>query len=245
MEIVGFHEKLPTSAAESENHLNCQVDIEGVTRVLIIRDEIIQSSSHPNSLQNNLQSVSELIKEEEFRSYQFQNILQCIEADKLIDEKSEHSIRESSPRVSRLNKSRDKENKTVTFGLPPSPQRPQLDSEESSQDLFSEKDYSVFVERQITTIASNYPEDCTIIKCNQLLVQIIEAAGLKQIGLSGLANPHCEISFKNLVKTKDHLNKQRSLTYFVEKTICPKWQHQYFIFKVNCYSFFNVSLLNN
>ena len=240
LEVVGFRERLPCpgvrtgglynhSSMESENFLPCQVDIEGVTRVLIITEP--QNSSYLNMLQNNLESVSVSLKEEKSRSTLFQNILQCIEADKLLDNKEKHqSIHELSPRANSLGKSKGQENKIATEAAP-SPQQP-IDSEESSQDRFSEKEYSDYVEKQITIIASDYPEDCTITKCNQLFVQVIEAAGLKASGLSGLANPYCEILFKNLAKTKDRHNKQKRLTYFVEKSICPKWLHQYFIFKV-------------
>lgn len=241
LEVVGFREKLPCpglrtgglynhSSMDSENFLHCQVDIEGVTRVLIITES--QNSSYLNILRYNFESVSVSLKEEESRSYQFQNILQCIEADKLLDnEKKQQSILEISPRANSSRKSRGEEKKVSVAAAAPSPQQP-IDSEESSQDRFNEKEYSDFVEKQITIIASDYPEDCTITKCNQLFVQIIEAAGLKSSGVSGLANPYCEISFKNLVKTKDRLNKQKQLTYFVEKSICPKWLHQYFIFQV-------------
>lgn len=70
------------------------------------------------------------------------------------------------------------------------------------------------------------------------LIKVLSATALRPTGLQGLSDPYCVCYLKIPDSTdfsKDDLFcGQRGETYFVEKTLNPKWSGQRFIFKVAC-----------
>ena len=72
-----------------------------------------------------------------------------------------------------------------------------------------------------------------ITKCNQVVVDVLEATGLRSSDLNGLSNPYVKVRLLQENK-KRHAGSFRSKatrsTYYVEKTLSPQWTHQSFIF---------------
>lgn len=62
-----------------------------------------------------------------------------------------------------------------------------------------------------------------------ILFQVLEATGLMSADLNGLSNPYVKLNLK--YQTSSFKNLSRS-TYFVEKTLSPKWSQQIFVFDV-------------
>ena len=78
----------------------------------------------------------------------------------------------------------------------------------------------------------NIPDGCSITQCNQILVQVIECCGLKASTLGGLSNPYTEVSLKNHTKKRRIFQEKKLKTYFIEKTVNPKWSNQIFVINV-------------
>ncbi len=68
---------------------------------------------------------------------------------------------------------------------------------------------------------------------NQLVVEVLEAKGLRQIDIGGTSSPYCILYLKipHTVRHKAEV-KQRAQTYYCEKTLNPKWIGQKFVFDV-------------
>ncbi|CAM9278824.1 unnamed protein product, partial [Laminaria digitata] len=68
---------------------------------------------------------------------------------------------------------------------------------------------------------------------NEVFVEVLAAAGLRPTGLQGLSDPYCVCYLKVPGDAEDTpFRGQRGETYFVEKTLYPKWSGQRFVFKV-------------
>ncbi len=68
---------------------------------------------------------------------------------------------------------------------------------------------------------------------NQLVVEVLEAKGLRGTNIGGTSNPYCYLYLKipyTLRRKGDA--EQRAQTYFCEKTLNPKWIGQKFVFDV-------------
>ena len=64
------------------------------------------------------------------------------------------------------------------------------------------------VERSIAE-AADYPEGMHITRCNQVLIEVLEATDLKASGLSGLSNPYAEVSLKQRHRSRKNLFSKR------------------------------------
>ena len=66
---------------------------------------------------------------------------------------------------------------------------------------------------------------------------MLAATGIRATDLSGTSDPYCVCYLKIPdpadVDVDAHLRGQRGETYFVEKTLHPKWSGQRFVFKVD------------
>jgi len=74
-----------------------------------------------------------------------------------------------------------------------------------------------------------------ITKRNQVVIEIIEATGLRSSDLNGLANPFVQVKLICANKTRhfgSFSSKATRSTYFVEKTLSPQWCYQSFVFDV-------------
>lgn len=75
-----------------------------------------------------------------------------------------------------------------------------------------------------------------ITKCNQVVIEVLEATGLKSSDLNGLSNPYVKVGLicgnrKKYTGSFKSKPTSRS-TYYIEKTLSPQWSHQCFIFDV-------------
>ncbi len=68
---------------------------------------------------------------------------------------------------------------------------------------------------------------------NQLVVEVLEAKGLRGTSIGGTSNPYCYLYMKipYALRRKGDA-EQRAQTYFCEKTLNPKWIGQKFVFDV-------------
>jgi hypothetical protein len=74
-----------------------------------------------------------------------------------------------------------------------------------------------------------------ITKRNQVVIEIIEATGLRSSDLNGLSNPFVQVKLICTNKTRhfgSFSSKATRSTYFVEKTLSPQWCYQSFVFDV-------------
>jgi len=226
LEEIGFREILPCPSMGEQNStcdaasLLCRIDTKGETRVLIVNDYSDTAGGNEKSV---LMRHYEILKleeaDEKMKFSKFQELGQVLQNflsqdvhtssdDKYRDCLVDPLLRSFSPSsgLSRMN-----------FPVP--------DSVEF-----------LGLENQIIDIA-DYPENSSITQKNQLIVEIVEAIGLNaaDISISGLCNPYCEIKLKNCSKARSRGLFSKSTvkrTYYIERTLSPKWCEQKFVFNV-------------
>ena len=92
---------------------------------------------------------------------------------------------------------------------------------------------AVMVENDARQMMEDFPEESTLTSRHQVLVEVLEAAGLKATDFVGNYNPYCEVFLKGRSKSRKHFFQKRvnkRKTYFVEKCLNPKWTDQVFVF---------------
>jgi hypothetical protein len=204
LEEIGFRCFLPLPAQEHVNterdFLNCEVDTDGRTRLLIVSDNT-GSSEETVSMNRNL------------------DVLKC-------QMEREHERLTALQSLSRLLSS---------------PARTESGREICSQDaqmkegMFHGDDGGVAVMEQLKLIIEDFPEDNTVSACHQIVVEVLEAVGLSSSDFIGSCNPYCEVILKGRSRSRTHfLQRRRNLrkTYFVDKSLDPKWRDQTFVFDV-------------
>lgn len=171
--------------------LDCYVDTEGATRVLIVSDEVTRSLGGDESL---LQSHLTNIKKQ---------------------------LREENKRKSRIN--------LIRASI--------LDTGDENIEIM---DDSITTKDLVSTLSEiiDYDEGLFITETNQVIVEVLEAAGLQSAHLSGLSNPYCQVSLiegKKKMRAFSFGSKVQSRsTYYVEKSVNPQWSRQAFVFDVPC-----------
>jgi hypothetical protein len=91
------------------------------------------------------------------------------------------------------------------------------------------------IEGDARRFVEDFPEDTTVSRCHQVVVEVIEAVGLNVSDFVGNCNPYCEIFLKGRSKSRQYFFQKRRnkrKTYFIEKSLSPKWTDQTFIFDV-------------
>jgi hypothetical protein len=114
--------------------------------------------------------------------------------------------------------------------LPTSPEVSSL-GENSKEELVR----TSAVETDAKRMMEDFPEESTITRRHQIVVEVIEAAGLNPGDYVGNCNPYCEVIMKGRSKSRKHIlqkRKNKRKTYFVEKSLDPKWTDQIFVFDV-------------
>lgn len=99
----------------------------------------------------------------------------------------------------------------------------------------SEKERTDKIENVLRELVEDFPEGNSISKRCQVVVQVLEAVGLRSSDFVGTSNPYCEVFYKGRSRSRKHfLQKRRNKrkTYYIEKTSNPKWNDQYFVFDV-------------
>ena len=74
-----------------------------------------------------------------------------------------------------------------------------------------------------------------VTKRNQVIVEVLEATGLRSSDLNGLSNPYAKVGLLFATKKRrvgSFANKMTRTTYYVPKTLSPQWSDQSFVFDV-------------
>ncbi len=74
-----------------------------------------------------------------------------------------------------------------------------------------------------------------ISKRNQVVVEVLEATGLRSSDLNGLSNPYVKVGLLYAMKTRRvgaFSTKLTRTTYYVPKSLSPQWSDQSFVFDV-------------
>ena len=98
----------------------------------------------------------------------------------------------------------------------------------------AEEDRSNAIEDEIRELVDDFPEG-NISKRFQLVVQVLEAVGLSSLHFVGSPSPYCEVFLKGRSRSRKNFlqkRKNKRKTYFVEKSLRPRWNDQYFVFDV-------------
>ncbi len=196
LEEIGYIDKLPCPTRGEGGkitsdglELDCYVDTEGATRVLIVSDEGTRSLGGDEPL---LQSHLTNIKKQ---------------------------LREENKRKSRLD--------LIRASI--------LDTGDENAEIL---DDSITTKDLLSTLSEiiDYDEGSFITEPNQVIVEVLEAAGLQSAHLSGLSNPYCQVSLiegKKKMRAFSFGSKVQSRsTYYVEKSVNPQWSRQAFVFDV-------------
>jgi C2 domain/SHR-binding domain of vacuolar-sorting associated protein 13 len=204
LEEIGFQSLLPLPSKELgktvKSFLNCEVDTDGGTRLLIVSDDS-GSSNETKSMNRNLEILQKQITREQERLDALQSLSAII-----------------SP-----------------------PTRPECDpglgmtSLPTEEEKIESNDLAVGVEEELKHVVDDFPEEDTVSARHQVVVEVIEAVGLSSSDFIGSCNPYCEVMLKGRSRSRKHfLQKRRNLrkTYFVEKSLNPKWNDQSFVFDV-------------
>ncbi len=196
LEEIGYMDKLPCPTKGEGGkmtsdglELDCYVDTEGATRVLIVSDEVTQSLGGDEPLlQSHLTNIKKQLRDENKRKTRIDSI--------------RASISDTGDENAEL-----------------------MDNSITTNDLVSTLNEIV-----------DYDEGLFITKTNQVIVEVLEAAGLQSAHLSGLSNPYCQVSLiegKKKMRAFSFGSKVQSRsTYYVEKSVNPQWSRQAFVFDV-------------
>jgi hypothetical protein len=226
LEEIGFTDFLPLPTSKkralenpADEYLCCKVDADGATRVLVVSDS--SGEDEGSVLQSHLLALKSRIDEEQLR------------VDQLLSLKAWIRRRFGSQLDSWSSRSKGEGKMEVI-------------NEQDSGTLGSDADDCMRLgktEEPLDTVAVeararhlvDLPEESSIVRCHQLVVDVLEATGLRSTYVSGLCNPYCEISLVGRTGSRRSVflgNADKRKTYFVEKTITPKWANQSFVFDV-------------
>ncbi|KAG7355258.1 vacuolar-sorting-associated protein 13 C-terminal domain containing protein [Nitzschia inconspicua] len=197
LEEIGFQSLLPLPANEvgrtGRDFLNCEVDTDGGTRLLIVSEDY-GSNNETRSMNRNIDTLEKQINVEQERLKELQALQHL-------------SIPTSAP--------------SAQVEWPP--------KEEKDDDRVA------VIEEALRLIVDDFPEENTVSGCHQVVVEVLEAVGLSSSDFIGSCNPYCEVMLKGRSRSRKHfLQKRRNLrkTYFVEKSLNPRWNDQVFVFDV-------------
>jgi C2 domain/SHR-binding domain of vacuolar-sorting associated protein 13 len=229
LEEIGFQDVLPFPATREAmrsnsvqgpcQFLRCQVDTDGATRVLIISDN--KGTDERSVMQKHMTTIERQIRNEEHRRERFIYLKKLTKNDRIYSDEEKTEEISGSKSTSESCKHKSCHSSKVP-------------SVENIHELNSKRcapEYSI-IENEAISLA-DFPESSTIHGRNQIIVEILEATGLKPNEVTGVCNPYCEIVVKGRSKTKHSLFSQSKIkkrTYYIEKNLAPKWSDQVFIF---------------
>lgn len=197
LEEIGFQTNLPVPFLEGVDHdtkyLNCEVDTDGGTRLLVVSDFGVEHDER-DKMQSNLESLKKQISNEEKRNIVLQSM-----------------------------------RRALTY---PGPAKGTIGDVDTPA---LEKEQKNEIENELRELVDDFPEGNSISKRCQVVVQVLEAVGLRSSDFVGICNPYCEVFYKGRSRSRKHfLEKRRNKrkTYFIEKSSNPRWNDQYFVFDV-------------
>ena len=228
LEEIGYFDKLPCPARgykgsndETETSLCCQVDTEGATRVLIVSDEMSKTQVNDDItlLRHNLTNIRREISEEENRRAKIDALHKTVTL--LTDS---HPV--SPGDASEIPLPSIGESTTSAVAESTVYRNPKNDG------LLCHLADSDAIESELQYYM-DYDEGHFITRSNQVVVEVMEATGLRSSDLNGLSNPYVQVGLVcTNKKTGFFRNKDRRSTYYVEKTLSPQWCNQSFVFNV-------------
>lgn len=194
LEEIGSKAWLPVPSSDSgrqlhrhQTFLNCEVDTDGGTRLLIISESTVAEDDRA-LLGQHLETLEKQISHEEQRIAGLGSLRYLLAKESAeIPKGSEHDERIS----------------------------------------VIESDAKRFVE--------DFFEEDTISSRHQVVVEIIEAVGLDAADFVGSCTPYCEVFLKGRARSRQHIfqkRKNKRKTYFIKKSLNPRWSNQKFVFDV-------------
>ena len=197
LEEIGFQTTLPVPSFiegldQKTKYLNCEVDTDGGTRLLIVSDLGGEHDERQN-MHLNLESLKKQISNEETRTVALQSMRYALSHP--VQTKHTDHVDDQTADTERANR----------------------------------------IENDLRELVEDFPEGNSISKRYQVVVQVLEAIGLRSSDLVRSSNPYCEVFYKGRSRSRKHfLQKRRNKrkTYFIEKTSNPRWNDQYFVFDV-------------
>jgi len=262
LDEIGSTEHIPMVGAKDNDQaknvsLWCRVDAEGGTKTLKVADvgdskvEKKMLVSYVSTIRKELQKIDDSL----LNMNRLTRILHTSDRQSMIDVMSssiylsgggERSKKAEEPfgNVDPFAANQMPSNERGTISLGTSFKRPswgspfdaQLSSPSASKGTPNIPKHDKSTLKQISE--ELFHDDCciddgnSIIKCNQLLVEVIECCGLKASSLGGLSDPYAEVYLKNHLKKRRVFREKRKRTYFIEKTVHPQWSNQIFVFDV-------------
>jgi hypothetical protein len=89
--------------------------------------------------------------------------------------------------------------------------------------------------QEIKSLTHEFPEERTLSAKHQIVVEVLEAIGLSPDNYIGVCNPYVEVSLNSAQSGRQSLFRRDGgarRTYYVRKSLNPKWNKQSFVFDV-------------
>ena len=246
LEEIGYFDKLPCpprrykdydpDGDRSENSLCCQVDTEGATRVLIVSDEMnkTQSMSDEALVRHHLVNIRREIAVEESRRAKIDALNRTVKLlanSGGISPPPTTAVDSPGAPLSSIDESPTTHEQTNREAIIAGSLRHH--KHDQSSELLSRLSDPEAIESELQHYMDF--DDLYIARRNQVVIEVIEATGLRSSDLNGLSNPYVSVGLVCSNK-KRHIgsfkSKGRRSTYFVEKTLSPQWVHQAFVFDI-------------
>ena len=234
LEEIGYFDKLPCPARgykgsnnEMESSLCCQVDTEGATRVLIVSDEMSKTQVNDDItlVRRNLTNIRREISEEENRRSKIDALHNTVTLLATSTDPHPVSPKGASMRIP-LPSIGESTTSTGTESM--------VHRNPKNDDLLCRLADSDAIESELQYYM-DYDEGLFITRSNQVVVEVMEATGLRSSDLNGLSNPYVQVGLvctNKKRRTGSFRNKDVRSTYYVEKTLSPQWVDQKFVFNV-------------
>ena len=243
LDEIGFSEYLPSMCKEEDDtsDLFCRVDADGATRVLtvtvngntdlekkVIEEHVDVLEKEMLMLSDDLIKYSRLQKKLEISTRA--SIVSALEAEMHYKLDDDFDIVDEDERGSNILREKSTARPKLLIGDSSLGGLSSSSRGEGGGISLNEINEELLAECEEVCEESNF-----ITKTDQLFVEIIEAIGLRATDLSGLSDPYCVVKLMNRDggRRKIFNGDQKRKTYFVEKTLNPKWKHQAFVFDVN------------
>jgi hypothetical protein len=214
LEEIGYRNFLPVPSKDvarsqrvRRNHLNCEVDTDGGTRLLVVSDDT-GSEDERSMLTRHLETLRKQISYEQERTSDLHSLQDLL--SKLKDLDATRARNQSNPDDSLLSERK-------------------LAPEEGREERKNA------VEADAKGLMEDYPEETTITCRHQIVIQVLEAVGLNPSDFVGSCNPYCELILKGRSKSRKHFFQKRRnkrKTCYIERSLEPKWTDQTFVFDV-------------
>ena len=111
----------------------------------------------------------------------------------------------------------------------------QLPTESADGSVDGDVTPTQFSAETLRNLMYDYPEEKSITRVHQMVVEVIEATGLSPDNYVGVCNPYVEVSLRSGSNGRTNLfhgTKQYHRTYFVRKSVNPCWNSQSFVFDI-------------